>query len=159
MSQAQKLEVTESNKAPSTVMQKAGDLAKEAGLRIACSTMVSGTKDVMVKQLAKKAGDSATMSVVSGILESPMGDALVGGILSLILPQAKNLPMFKNNKNFDILSQEMQVEAAAKCGGFVVKEAGKFLIPTLTDALKTIQSTEDVAVSLGSEDIKVKAKK
>ena len=154
-----KLEVTESVKAPSTMMQKVGGVAKEAGLRIACSTMVSGTKDVMVKQLAKKGGDSATMSVVQGVLESDMGDALVGGILSLILPQAKHLPMFKNNKNFDILSQEMQIESAAKCGGFVVKEAGKFLIPTLTDALKTIQSTEDVAVGLGSEEIKVKTKK
>jgi hypothetical protein len=41
-----------------------------------------------------------------------------------------------------------------------VKEAGKFLIPTLNDALKTIASTEEVASSMaGTEDIKVKAKK
>jgi hypothetical protein len=159
--QKTKLEVTETGmttKAPTT-LEKVGGVAKEAGLRIACSTLVSGTKDVMVKQLAKKGGDSATMAVVTGVLDSEIGEAIVGVTLSLLLPQAKHLPMFKENKHFDTLSNEMQIAAAAGAGTFVVKEAGKFLIPALTDALKTVSSTEQVASSFVGEDVKVKSKK
>lgn len=155
-----KLEVTESAKTASTTMEKVAGVAKDAGLRIACSTLVSGTKGVLVKEFAKKSGDSATMAVVGGVLDSEVGEAIIGALLSLALPQAKLLPMFKNNKNFDALANEMQIAAAAGAGTFVVKEAGKFLLPAITDALKAVSSTEDMAAGLsGADEIKVKSKK
>ena len=113
--------------------------AVEAAYRVGATQTVNGVRAAMVKALQAKGGDSQQVLMLTTVLDSEVGQALISTLLGHALP---HVPGIKDNRHVPKISEEMRVNGYTGAGNLIADVIMDQLKPILANALSAIPDDE-----------------
>ena len=112
----------------------------DAGYRVASTQMTNGIRKGLVTLLKDKGMDGDKLSVVTELLESEAGVAMIHLMLGFGLTY---VPHFQDDPRVTKLAEEFRVAGMATAGNAVIGTTIEYLLPALQDALKALPALEE----------------
>lgn len=113
---------------------------EKAVYRTAARTLVSNVKKAIIKMMEDKDVDQGTRSTVSKLLQSEIGDSLIGAVIGVGLP---HVPIISEDVRVQRISQEFQVEALSVAMDSVISTITDLIIPVIGDAIKSLPEVKE----------------
>lgn len=109
----------------------------EAAYRVGATQLTKMVKAGILKLLGQNGGvKKSVLNTVRDFLDTELGDALVAYLLGLLLSY---IPKFKEHPVVQKLSKELRIHGMVIVGETIVNAVMEFLIPAITDVLKTME--------------------
>lgn len=113
---------------------------KEALYRVGATQTVALVKAALVKAIQLKAGDNPQLQMLSLVLDSEIGETIIGLLLGYSLPFT---PGIKEDARIQKLCEEIRVNSFATGGNALVDLVADQLKPILANALANIPAEEE----------------
>lgn len=144
-----------SNSNKPTILETAKSDLTEASYRVASNQMVKGTKGAILKVMEKNGQGSDRVQALSDMLDTQIGESLVGMLLGIALP---HVPMLSEDARLQKLSKEFRISAMSGVGNQAVDMVMEHLLPVVTSAISSLPSaTSNVRISEGTKTTKEEA--
>jgi hypothetical protein len=112
--------------------------AADAAYRVAAKQITSGVRTGLVLTIKAKGGNGDKAEAIGSLLESEFGEAIVHGLLGMILPQVGSMLPGGNDARLTRLSKEFRTSGMATVGNAVIGELMEYVLPAITNALKAL---------------------